>query len=306
MKTGKPGVFVTREKNLPYYDNPFLQGRKLPVQLHKNGTRFPHRYPAKSKAGEHFRLMNELAEGRFMTNQQLYLSFNNIWTREKLYSLLQELHRNNIVEQWKMEDGVNNGWIKYTAWSLTKIGYALLNSPKQDRSHRTTTINKKNMVQQLQKYAALNQIRISLRRSETLVKWSWSPDFEDGINSKHADVLLYLETPLGLIPFIIERVQQKNNLKDSVLKRMMFWNRMIVNFGRFPIRDLNQKNDNDPIIVWSCGSDSIIKEAARDQPESLFSQLWLSDEKIRIDQRGLKKSLLHVVNNEFYRVILPI
>lgn len=308
MKTGKPGVFVTRERNLPYYDNPFLQGRKFHhAHLRKSNSRSSHRNLVHSSdAGDYIRLMNELAEGRFMTSHQLYLSSHNMWTREKLYSMLQELHRNNIVEQWKMEDGGSNGWIKYTAWSLTRKGYALLMPQKEERSIVRTTDDDEQMVQQLQKYAALNQVRISLRRSQTLIKWNWSPEYEDGIKARSADALLYLQTPLGLVPFIIERVQQNSQLREWVRNRMLFWNRMIDTYGRIPLRDLHQNGVNNPIIVWSCGSDSIINEAAFNQPECQFTQLWLSDEKIRIDHEGLKKSWLQVVNNQIYRVILPV
>ncbi|MBO8171221.1 MAG: hypothetical protein H0Z33_04920 [Bacillaceae bacterium] len=303
IQGGKKGkVFLTKEGSVPYFDNPCLNGKITSLLRHP--VYMFNQIEKKLKKGmiteQDLDLIRVAGQACFLTEKQFQIRVKDILSGKPLSKRLHYLEKTGLLDRWIVQTPFTDSIIHYTGWSLSYGGYLVLFHMFGHHDIPDPRFITRGGVAQLQKFAALNEIRHQLQLTDRLSRWVWPPVIEK--NSKSPFAFAVIKTSLGSIPVIFERILQEKDGVPFLKERIEFWNDMFQKRSEIQSFLSIEGIDRTPILVWSCGSESVISNLTSHAPKSAYMQLWISDEKL-LQRDGIHKGWFGNRKNHLKRVI---
>jgi len=269
-------VWRTKEGNIPLLDDPnlkitmFCWSRRPDIQL----DIIQQRIETGQISELDIDIAVTLANAKVLTEKQIRYLYRNVVDKgHKLGTRLRVLQQNGWLEGWKLENESNEREYVWTIGVAAKnfLGYAMGLQNLPNPLHFASSIG-----EQLH-YPAINEIRIKLLEKGLLKKerFEFHPFIAPEFEPPHA--VFQIDTPLGKMEFIVERLQQKSKPLRFLKRKLSQYKSYFAKHEKLPtVYD----DSTQSILVWSIASeegiDSLVSSYSNFEQE--FMQLFLVDE----------------------------
>jgi hypothetical protein len=214
-----------------------------------------------------------LANAKLLTEQQIRYLYRNVDKGHKIGTRLRVLQQNGWLEGWRLENQLEEREYVWSVGIAAKnfLGYMMGMQNIPNPVHFSSSI-----AEQLY-YPAINEIRIRLLERGLLnkEKFELHPFIGAQMESPHA--AFQLDTPVGKLEFLVERIQQRNKPLRFMKKKLSQYRSYYAEHGRLPSV---YKDSQQSVLVWSIaveeGIDLLVSSYSKFEQE--FMQLFLVDE----------------------------
>lgn len=270
-------VWKTKDGKIPLFDDPSLK-----VEMFR-WTRRPdtqieviqRRIETGQISELDIDLAVTLANAKLLTEQQIRYLYRNVDKGHKIGTRLRVLQQNGWLEGWRLD---NEREEREYVWSIgvaakNFLGYMMGMQNIPNPTHFSSAIG------ELLHYPAINEVRIRLLEKGLLKKdkFEFNPFIGAEIEAPHA--VLQLETPVGKMEFLIERIQQKNKPLRFMKRKLSQYRSYFGKHGQLPMK---YKDSEQSVLVWSIATEEGVEALVTSYPkfEQEFMQLFLVDEQL--------------------------
>jgi len=152
-------------------------------------------------------------------------------------------------------------------------------------------------VKVVQRYVAMNEIRLQLAEKRYMKNWMWNPILGGDPRYSRPHGVVELGTSKGRMNLVIERGQQSKDFLHFFQDKIEKYNRLHKKHGSFQVYDKRPDetivNTNNSVLVLYCSTRSIAVEAMQqlDMSEVSFP-VWFLIEEDMIKDTGINKAFL--------------
>jgi hypothetical protein len=214
-----------------------------------------------------------LGNAKLLTERQLRFLYSNALKGHKFGTRLRVLQQNGWLEGWKLKSQFQDTEYVWSVGIAAKnfLSYSLGITDVPNPIHMASSIKEQLF------YPALNEIRIQLLSKGLIEKenFKFYPFLSNGLEPPHA--AFQLDTPIGKIDFIVERVTQGLNPLRFLKRKQSSYRKYVHSNGALP---KVYKNSTQSVIVWSISTEEGMDQLVSSYPnyEQEFMQLFLVDE----------------------------
>ncbi|WP_026801334.1 replication-relaxation family protein [Pontibacillus halophilus] len=161
-------------------------------------------------------------------------------------------------------------------------------------------------VKVVQRYVAMNEVRLQLAENRYLTGWEWNAVLAGSTKNTRPHGVAEIKTKQGRVNFIIERGQQTKDFLTFFQDKIEKYSRLYNKYGSFEVyhnrQDETVVNTNKSVLVLYCSTRSLAVTAMQelDMKNANFP-IWFLVEEDLVGEGGINKAFLVPQNGKLRR-----
>lgn len=257
-------VFTREDESVPFWDNPSFTASLLLPNNHKPLTRYEQALEARLRnqlSDEEIRLLFVIGDAICVNEAQLRTYMQPLQSASRTSSMLNRLRYNGYVQRYscslRFQDDEDEEIKPPGVFVLGLVGYKLVQYLNKNSDSLVHPDKWGDNSFAIQRYVAMNSIRVAGTRDKLLSAWKWHPHIGNSIKFKKPFAVMASRKINDEFPahFIIERVQMSQTFLEYLKDRLYQYQYLKEQYGFIRVDGL--KKSSMEVVVISVSTVSL-------------------------------------------------
>lgn len=295
---------LTKEGKVPFWDHPHTRGYKVipqsyhPITTLQGVLALHQRMQIKE---EDVMILKVLGDAVCCSEEQLKRYLSSKLTASQVTKKLRRFRESALVDRWHVRViGEEEGYAPPSPFTIGIGGYKFLKHYYNDQFYMDPERWDRYGIKAIQRYVATNEIRCRMVEAGILRNWKWHAVLNKNPHLTRPLGVAQVETPKGMVNFIIERTQMSQDYIGFLRKKLDLWKLLYERHKTIPI---DQFESHPTVVVVYASTYSIAEDIQKELLLDTYPfPVWLCVEENIYMDGGLSRAFCRPARHELIQL----